>query len=49
MNPASDTDRFGDGDVPEADYEPYQDNHFDPHPQADGENNVERKVHDGSR
>ena len=29
-----DTDRYGDGDVPESDYEPYQDNKYDPHPQA---------------
>lgn len=33
-----DTDRYGDGDVPEADYKPYQDNNFDPHPQTEGEN-----------
>lgn len=34
----SDTDRYGDGDVPEADDKPYQDNDFEPHPQTDGEN-----------
>lgn len=40
MYPDTDTDRYGDGDIPEADYKPYQDNDFDPHPQAGGENHT---------
>ena len=35
------TDRYGDGDVPEVDYKPYQDNQFEPHPQTQGENHAE--------
>lgn len=35
-----DTDRYGDGDVPEVDYKPYQDNNFEPHPQTQGENHT---------
>ena len=35
------TDRYGDGDVPEVDYKPYQDNNFEPHPQTQGENRAE--------
>lgn len=31
-------DRYGDGDIPEVDYEPYKDNHFEPHPQTGGDN-----------
>lgn len=43
MQRRSDTDRYGDGDVPEVDYKPYEknsyhNNHFEPHPQASGEN-----------
>ncbi|MGN0159083.1 MAG: hypothetical protein ACI39W_08105 [Brotaphodocola sp.] len=38
MQRRSDTDRYGDGDVPEVDYEPYEDNQFEPHPQTRGEN-----------
>lgn len=55
MKNHSDTDRYGDGDVPEVDYKPYssgssdamsfkktgngnKNNHFEPHPQASGEN-----------
>ncbi|MGN0295052.1 MAG: hypothetical protein ACI4D3_13720 [Lachnospiraceae bacterium] len=55
MKKHSDTDRYGDGDVPEVDYKPYsssrsgsmyseqngkgdKNNHFEPHPQAGGEN-----------
>ena len=34
------TDRYGDGDIPEEDYIPYEDNSFDPHPQASGENHA---------
>lgn len=37
----SDTDSYGDGDVPEVDYEPYKDNNFEPHPQTTGENQVD--------
>lgn len=38
MQRRKDTDRYGDGDVPEVDYEPYEDNHFEPHPQTRGDN-----------
>lgn len=38
FNRNPDADRYGDGDVPEVDHEPYQDNTFDPHPQAEGKN-----------
>ena len=34
------TDRYGDGDIPEEDYIPYEDNSFDPHPEASGENHA---------
>ncbi len=37
------TDRYGDGDVPEVDIQPYQDNNFDPHPQASGENRADKE------
>lgn len=37
----TDTDGYGDGDVPESDYEPYRDNHFEPHPQTQGENRTD--------
>lgn len=38
----SDTDRYGDGDVPEIDIEPYQDNTFEPHPQTSGDNQSDK-------
>lgn len=48
MNRNPDTDRYGDGDIPEADYRPYEDsypsyedNNFDPHPQAGGDNKAD--------
>jgi hypothetical protein len=31
-------DRYGDGDVPDVDVQPYRDNAFDPHPEASGDN-----------
>lgn len=60
MKNHSDTDRYGDGDVPEVDYKPYspersdsmsskktgkgcKNNHFEPHPQAGGENCTDKK------
>ncbi len=46
--PNPDSDRYGDGDVPEADYEPYRDNHFDPHPQAEGGFRDENKNKQGN-
>lgn len=38
-----DTDHYGDGDVPEVDYKPYQNNSFEPHPQTDGKNQYDEK------
>ena len=38
MQRRKDTDRYGDGDVPEVDYEPYEDNQVEPHPQTSGDN-----------
>ena len=35
------SDRYGDDDVPEIDYEPYQDNRYRPHPQTNGDNRAE--------
>lgn len=40
MHNLKDTDRYGDEDVPEVDYKPYENNHFEPHPQAGGENSA---------
>ncbi len=37
-----DMDRYGDGDVPEADTEPYQDNQYEPHPQTSGDDQNEQ-------
>lgn len=38
----SDTDAYGDGDIPKVDYEPYQNNHYEPHPQTRGDNRVDQ-------
>lgn len=63
MKKHSDTDRYGDGDVPEVDYKPYssrssgfmssgqngkgnKNNHFEPHPQAGGENHTGKNRED---
>ncbi len=35
---AKDADRYGDGDVPEVDTEPYKNNQYEPHPQTSGDN-----------
>lgn len=42
MNRNPETDRYGDGDIPREDYSSCEDNGFDPHPQAAGENSADK-------